>query len=116
MRNISKHITRVGRLHVALNLSSIGIAIFFGAKFDATYLPLAIVIFSIPGVIAGVGLIKYKPWARILGIVMSIFNLFTFPHGTIIGVYSIIVLFDQETVRVLAMDTIRPVQELSDNQ
>ena len=108
MQNIPKHISIVGRLHIALNLSTIGIAIFFGASFAATYLPLAIVIFSIPGVIAGVGLIKCRPWARILGIVMSILNLFTFPHGTVIGVYSFIVLFDQEAVRLLAKDAISP--------
>ena len=103
-----KHITIVGWLHIALNLTSIGFAFFFWAYFGATFIPLAIVIFSIPGVIAGVGLIKYRPWARILGIVMSILNLFTFPHGTVIGVYSMIVLFDQEAVRLLARDAIRP--------
>ena len=102
MKNIPKHITKVGWLHIALNLNTIGFAIFFWAYFGATYLPLAIVIFSI----AGVGLIKCRSWARMLGIVMSILNLFTFPHGTTIGVYSMIVLFDQEAVRLLAKDTI----------
>ncbi len=111
MQNIPKHLTIVGRLHIALNLSMIGIAIFFGVYFDATFEPLALVIFSIPGLIAGFGLIRRRPWARILGIVMSIFNLFTFPHGTAIGVYSMIVLFDQDSVRLLAKDVIRPVHE-----
>ena len=111
MQKSPKQITRVRWLHITLNLTIIGFAIFFCAKLDATYLPFAIVIFSIPGVIAGVGLIKCRPWARILGIVMSILNLFTFPHGTVIGVYSIIVLFDQEAVRLLAKDTISTVNE-----
>ena len=101
MQNIPKHISIVGRLHIALNLSTIGIAIFFGVYFDATFEPLALVIFSIPGLIAGFGLIKYRPWARILAIVMSILNLLSFPFGTVIGVYSMIVLFDQEAVRLL---------------
>ena len=101
MQNISRHITKVGWLHIALNLTTIGFAIFFWAYFGATFIPMAIAVFSVPGLIAGVGLIKYRPWARILGIVMSIFNLLTFPHGTAIGVYSMIVLFDQEAVRLL---------------
>ena len=111
MQNIPKHITRVGWLHITLNLTTIGFAIFFWAKFGATFLPLAIVIFSIPGLIAGVGLIRCKPWARILGIVMSIMNLFTFPHYTVIGVYSFIVLFDQEAVQLFAKDALVPVHE-----
>ena len=108
MNNIRKHITRVGWLHIALNLTTIGFAIFFWTNFGATFIPTALVVSSIPGLIAGVGLIKYRPWARILGIVMSILNLFTFPHGTAIGVYSMIVLFDQEAVRLLAKDAISP--------
>ena len=101
MQNIPKHISIVGWLHIALNLTSIGFAIFFWAYFGATFEPLALVIFSIPGLIAGFGLIKYRPWARILAIVMSILNLLSFPFGTVIGVYSMIVLFDKEAVRLL---------------
>lgn len=101
MRDIAKHITIVGWLHVALNLISIGLAIYFGVNFKATYLPITIVIFSIPGIIAGVVLIKCRPWARRFAIVMSIFNLVTFPHGTVIDVYSMIILFGREAVQIL---------------
>ncbi len=111
MQNFPKHITRVGWLHIALNMTTIGFAIFFWTKFGAVFLPIAIAAFSIPGLIAGVGLIKCRPWARILGIVMSILNLFTFPHGTAIGVYSMIVLFDQEAVQLFAKDALVPVHE-----
>ena len=111
MRNISRHITIVGWLHIALNLITIGFAIFFGVYFDATYLPLAMVIFSIPGLLAGVGLIKHRHWARMLGIIMSIFNLLTFLHGTVIGIYSMMVLFDPEAVRLLGRDAARPMHE-----
>ena len=111
MQNIPKHITRVGWLHIALNLTTIGFAIFFWAYFGAIIEPLALVVFLIPGLIAGAGLIKCRLWSRLLGIAMSILNLFTFPHGTVIGVYSMIVLFDQEAIRLLAKDAKRPVHE-----
>lgn len=94
MQNIEKHISIVGRLHIALNLISIGLAIFFALYFDALFLPLAIILFSIPGIVAGFGLLKRKSWSRVLGIAMAIFNLLTIPHGTIIGIYSLIVLFN----------------------
>src|SRR5262249_2415636 len=34
---------------------------------------------SIPGLIAGIGLLSYKPWSRILTIVVSIIDLISFP-------------------------------------
>src|SRR5437867_1161603 len=34
---------------------------------------------SVPGIIAGVGLLSYQPWARILTIVLSIFDLLSIP-------------------------------------
>ena len=101
MQNIEKHISIVGRLHVALNLISIGLAVLFALYFDALFLPLAIILFSIPGIVAGFALLKQKPWSRIFGIVMAILNLLTAPHGTIIGIYSIIVLFDSRAVEQL---------------
>ena len=52
---------------------------------------------SAPGVIAGVGLIKFKPWARILAIVLSILNLLNIPFGTMIGIYGLWVLLTPET-------------------
>ena len=53
---------------------------------------------GIPGVIIGIGLLNHAPWARIAGIVFSVISLVNFPIGTAIGVYSLIVLTDAETV------------------
>ena len=58
-------------------------------------------LFSIPVLILGWGLLQYAPWARILGIVVSIINILnigTFGIGTILGIYSLFVLFNPETV------------------
>ena len=51
---------------------------------------------SAPGVIAGIGLIKFKPWARIFTIVLSVINLLNIPFGTIIGIYGLWVLLTPE--------------------
>ena len=52
---------------------------------------------GIPGIIAGIGLLKMKRWARILAIVLSAFRLISFPFGTVLGVYGLWVLFNKET-------------------
>jgi hypothetical protein len=65
---------------------------------------MALVLFmlarSLPGVIIGIGLLKIRPWARIGGIVLSIFDLILFPFGTVVGVYGLWVLFSRETERL----------------
>ena len=52
---------------------------------------------SVPGIIAGFGLLAYKSWARILGIILGILNLPGFPTGTVLGAYTLYVLLDDET-------------------
>jgi MFS family permease len=51
-------------------------------------------VISAPGIIAGWGLLSYRKWARIFTIVLGILNLPGFPVGTILGVYTLIVLLD----------------------
>lgn len=55
---------------------------------------------SIPGVIAGIGLLGYRPWARILALVLGVLNLFSVPIGTIVGVYTLYVLLDDDSSRL----------------
>ncbi len=52
---------------------------------------------GIPGIITGIGLLKFRPWARIVGIVLSAIRLISFPFGTILGVYGLWVLFNKDT-------------------
>lgn len=59
-----------------------------------------LMIVSLPGVIAGAGLLAHQQWARILGIVLGILNLPGFPVGTIIGAYALYVLLDDDTSRM----------------
>jgi hypothetical protein len=57
---------------------------------------VSMLVLSVPGIIAGIGLLSYKPWARILGIIISILDLVQFPFGTAIGFYGIWVLFSRD--------------------
>lgn len=53
---------------------------------------------SLPGFIAGWGLLQRKTWARSLALVLSMLSLFAVPFGTILGALGIYVLL-QEDVR-----------------
>jgi len=67
-----------------------------------TGLALVVVVgaLSLPGIIVGIGLLKYRSWARIFGIVLSIFDLIWIPFGTVVGVYGLWVLFSRDTERL----------------
>jgi hypothetical protein len=54
----------------------------------------------VPGIAAdfaaGLGLLQYKSWARILAIILGILNLILFPVGTAVGIYTLIIMFNEE--------------------
>jgi len=52
---------------------------------------------SLPGIVAGFGLVQFKPWARILTLVLSALELFSIPLGTALGIYGFWVLLKPET-------------------
>jgi hypothetical protein len=45
---------------------------------------------------AGIGLLQYRNWGRILAAIMAVFLIFKFPVGTAIAVYTFWVLFSEE--------------------
>jgi hypothetical protein len=63
-----------------------------------TAVGLLVLIFNLPAVIGGIGLLKYRPWARILVMIVSVVDLLCIPLGTVLGVYSLWVLMQEETI------------------
>jgi hypothetical protein len=61
---------------------------------------ILIAIISTLGIIGAIGVLKRKEWGRILVLVISFFNLLRFPLGTMLGVYSIWILFNSETIKL----------------
>ena len=70
----------------------------------AVVLGIFIALTSLPGIIAGIGLLSYQNWARILAVILGFLNLLAFPIGTLIGIYAIWVALDNDTVRLFAHD------------
>ena len=116
-RNMKQHVSFVGALHVGFGilglLGAVAIYLSFIFVFDfveqepiaqkvlsfvGNTLSLIILFFSSLGVIGGIGLFSYKPWARILVMIVSAINCLNVPVGTAKGVYSIWVLMQPETI------------------
>jgi hypothetical protein len=57
-----------------------------------------LVILSIPGIIGGIALLKWKSWARILVLILGFLNLIDIPFGTALGIYTIWALMKDETI------------------
>jgi hypothetical protein len=123
---MASHVKILGAVYIALSGISLCIALFLalavgtasaivGQAADpndaAVALPIigiagtALVVFlvavSLPGLIAGIGLLKRRPWARILGIIVAVLSLVNIPIGTIVGIYGLWVLFSRETEQLL---------------
>jgi hypothetical protein len=58
---------------------------------------------ALPGILTGWGMLQFWPWARILGIVFAVLDLFSFPLGTALGIYSLWVLLHPDTVRLFEL-------------
>ena len=113
---MEKHINIVASLQIGFSILGIiiGVVIFavlhfagglsgdhqaqFVLSIVANVLIIFFAVLSIPGIIAGIGLFKRKEWARILTLIISVLDLFNFPLGTAVGVYSIWALVQPETV------------------
>jgi hypothetical protein len=61
-----------------------------------------LLLLSVPSIVAGIGLLNFKPWSRTLAIVVSAFHLLSIPFGTALGIYGLWVLFSQESLRFFA--------------
>ncbi len=118
-RNMKQHVSFVGALHIGFGLLGLAgaLAIFFGFQFlfelvedepvaqevltfVGNSIAMILLFFSSLGIIGGAGLFSYRPWARILVMIVSAMNCLNVPVGTAKGVYSIWVLMQPETIEL----------------
>jgi len=115
---MEKHVTLVAALNIGFGILGLLIAMFvligmvLGNMFIDDYdvrkiLPiigtvavLFLLLTSIPEIIGGIGLLKRRPWARILILIVACMDLLWIPIGTIIGIYELWVLLQDETTQL----------------
>ncbi len=59
------------------------------------------ILLAAPGLIGGIYLLKRRPWARILVLVLGFLNLIHIPIGTALGIYTIWVLLKTESAYLI---------------
>jgi hypothetical protein len=116
---MKKHVTVVGAIHIGFGILGLigAVAVFFALnfakgfveneeiptmvlKFLSLSLPLLIGFLSTLGLVGGIGLLAFKPWARYLVIVVAALGCLNIPIGTLKGVYSLWVLLQDETIKL----------------
>lgn len=65
-----------------------------------TCVAIFLFIVSVPAILGGWGMLKFRPWARILMIIVSALHLLNIPIGTALGIYGLIILLNDETRRL----------------
>lgn len=121
---MEKHVTVLGILYIAFSALGLLLAIIIftavvgGGIISGDSEAMAItgivgpaialffVLLSVPGLIGGIYLLKHRPWARILVLVLGFINLIEIPIGTALGIYTIWVLFKNETVDLFTLSPV----------
>jgi len=116
---MKKHVTVVGAIQIGFSILGLigAVIVFFALTFargqvgdDETgktvllflsiSLPLLIGFIATLGLVGGIGLMAYKPWARYLVIVVSAIGCLNIPFGTLKGIYALWVLLQDETIKL----------------
>jgi hypothetical protein len=61
-----------------------------------------LLLFAVPQIVAGIGLLNLKPWSRYLAMVLAVFGLFNIPVGTAIGIYTLWALVQDEVEQLFS--------------
>jgi len=119
-QEMEQHIKLLGWIYIVMNVFVLGlmalllvlmvgggllaaeVEAFLAISLAATFIGAIMLVVSVPGIVAGYGLLKRKSWARPLAIVVGLFNLSSFPVGTAVGIYALWTLFQDEARLVLA--------------
>jgi len=120
---MEKHVTLVAVINIAFGVLGIfaALLLFIGivgaglisgeseamtiTAIVGTAIAFILAITSIPEIIGGFGLLKYKPWARILVLIIACLDLLLIPLGTLIGIYELWVLLNEETAALFAVES-----------
>jgi hypothetical protein len=130
---MAQHVKILGILHIVFGalgvLGALAVLLIFGgvsalvasdhSADSATAIPilgliggflfLFVMALSLPGLIIGIGLVQFRPWARIGGIIISGFDLLGFPFHTALGIYGLWILLNRDTERMFAAPAARAV-------
>ena len=114
IKNMEKHVPILGTLFIAYHIpiiiaalivftavvgggiisgdpEAIGITTIVG-----TSITFFLMLFAIPGLICGIGILKRLKWARVFSLIVGCLNLLSIPFGTALGIYTIWFMISDE--------------------
>jgi hypothetical protein len=111
---VIKHVKILAILWLVVSVFRLApaLGLFFGGGFAMHFIPFPIRAFLLPlagvfatfllasavaGLLAGWGLLNYRPWARVLALILGAISLLHFPFGTALGIYTLWVLLPAES-------------------
>ena len=116
---MKKHVTVVGAIQIGAGILGLigALTVFFALNFakgmvgdeDVPSVVLSFLSISLPiligfmatlSLVGGIALLSYKSWARILVMIVSVMGCFFIPIGTLVGVYSIWTLMQDDTIKL----------------
>jgi hypothetical protein len=116
---MKKHVTIVGALQIGFSslwlIGAVGFFFLFAfvrgqvgddetaqtvLGFIGIAFPLFIGVISLLGLVGGIALLSYKGWGRIISLIISGISCLFIPIGTLVGVYTIWVLMQDDTVKL----------------
>ena len=65
--------------------------------FIVTAFAIVMGVSGLPGLLVGYGLLKHKPWARLMALILGVLGLLNFPLGSALGLYTFWVLLQLPT-------------------
>jgi len=122
-REMEKHVTLVAALNIGFGVMGLLVAclafvVIAGAgaisgdpqtmaitSVVAATIAVFFITLSVPEIVGGIGLLKHRGWARILVLIIAVLELFQIPFGTVVGIYTIWVLLNDETAKLFTKDS-----------
>ena len=132
MRDMRVHVKVVGAIYIAFAAiallfafglfigmgSAVGIVGASGDPDAALAIPIigiagtaligVVVVLALPSLATGIGLLYFKPWARIVGVILSSLNLLGFPWLTLFGAYALWVLLSKDSEHLFTSTPAQP--------
>lgn len=116
---MQKHLKTLGTLYIVFGMLGVLVSLGFLNAYFGYWMPPgkmkllfsdsgwgSVLVFlfavtSVPGIVAGLGLLKGKNWARFLLLVLAFVNFMNIPLGSMLGIYTIWVVMNTEVVSPL---------------
>jgi hypothetical protein len=128
-QTLAQNVTILGWLHIANSVFALimgalmgsfllGLGVMTGEPIATRILALVglsiggfVALLAIPGIIAGIGLLRRRAWGRVLAMIVGALGLVNLPVGTAIGIYTFWVLLqDAATPYFAGALTAQPLQ------